>query len=85
MADFKYPDCEGVLTALFYGDEIKEAWKNHWPTFYLEVKSTSGGRHEPFHMSRAQVEHVSDIRTIVVHWRRFIRADALTGPSPDSS
>jgi len=33
------------------------AWKDHWPTFHLEVKTTSGVRAAPFHMSQAQVEH----------------------------
>jgi hypothetical protein len=46
------------LTGWLYGNETKEAWKGEWPTFYLEVKSTSGEGNDPFHMSKAQIDYV---------------------------
>jgi len=58
VADFKYEDCEGELTNLLYGAERKEAWRDQWPTYHLEVKATSGkmAQQYAFHMSRRQVE-----------------------------
>lgn len=64
LADFKYTDCQGVLTGWLYGNETKEAWEDNWPTFHLEVKSTSGGEGEPFHMSKAQIDYVSDVHEL---------------------
>ncbi|KAF7971375.1 hypothetical protein HWV62_21338 [Athelia sp. TMB] len=61
LADFKYHDCEGVLTTVLYGEETKAAWASTWPTYHIEVKSTSRSQSEPFHLSRTQMEHVSVI------------------------
>jgi hypothetical protein len=58
IADFMYPDHKGVLTAMLYGESQREIWKDQWPTYYLEVKSTSCGHREPFHMSRKQTDTV---------------------------
>lgn len=59
LADFVYPDHQGVLTAIIYGEETKAAWTSAWPTYHLEVKSTAGAQSEPFHLSRTQMDHVS--------------------------
>ncbi|EPT01725.1 hypothetical protein FOMPIDRAFT_110960 [Fomitopsis schrenkii] len=53
MSDFRYEDSSGVLTNLWFGTKQKKE-NNCWPTFHLEVKTTSGGLNEPFHMSSAQ-------------------------------
>lgn len=58
VADITYHDYEGALTAIFYNEDQKEEWMDQWPTYYLEVKTTSRGLHEAFHMSRAQVDTV---------------------------
>jgi hypothetical protein len=53
-----YRDSQGVLTEKLYGEKIKAAWKDDWPNYHLEVKSSSGAA-EPFHVSRLQIQHVS--------------------------
>ena len=58
LADFRYADTSGVLTNLWFGTKQKKAWKDRWPTYHLEVKTTSGGVNEPFHMSSAQLQLV---------------------------
>ena len=58
IADFTYPNNKGTLTAMLYGESQREMWKDQWPTYYLEVKSTSHGHHEPFHMSQKQIDKV---------------------------
>jgi len=56
LADFVYHDHTGLLTAMLYGEDQRERWKGQWPTFYLEVKTTSCANREPFHMSRKQMD-----------------------------
>jgi hypothetical protein len=58
IADFTYLDYQGALTDMLYGEFQREMWKDQWPTYYLEVKSTSCGHREPFHMSRKQIDTV---------------------------
>lgn len=60
VADFCYADLKGILTNLWCGKELKQAWKlkGRWPTYHLEVKTTSGVANEPFHMSAAQLNTV---------------------------
>jgi hypothetical protein len=60
-AAFKYSDCNGAMTSLLYDEETKEAWNGSWPTYYLDVKSTSGRPGEPFWMTPDQAELVSAI------------------------
>ncbi|KAH9838232.1 uncharacterized protein C8Q71DRAFT_906078 [Rhodofomes roseus] len=55
LADFRCPDDDGILTGLWYGGEVKRRWQFEWPTFHIEVKSTSGSGEQPFHMKRAQL------------------------------
>lgn len=66
LADFTYRDTSGALTTLLFGKEKHEFWKNHWPTYYLEVKSTPGDIEEPFHMSRRQLQIVRTSFLILV-------------------
>ncbi|TFY59494.1 hypothetical protein EVJ58_g5749 [Rhodofomes roseus] len=56
IADFRYLDKDGVLTGLWYGQQRKRAWKGRWPTYHVEVKTTSGVATEPFHVSHAQLQ-----------------------------
>jgi len=56
FADFMYRDSQGVLIEKLYGEKIKAAWKDDWPNYHLEVKSSSGAA-EPFHVSRLQIQH----------------------------
>lgn len=58
IADFCYADRKGILTNLWCGQEQKKAWKHCWPTFHVEVKTTSSVANEPFHMSAAQLNMV---------------------------
>ncbi|TFY59493.1 hypothetical protein EVJ58_g5748 [Rhodofomes roseus] len=59
LADFRCPDDDGILTGLWHGGEVKRRWQSDWPTYHIEVKSTSGSSEEPFHMKRAQLRTVS--------------------------
>ena len=61
VTNFNYSDSCGTLTGLLYDEETKEAWKDKWPTYRLDVISTSGKPDEMFHMTRAQIEQVSGI------------------------
>ena len=57
-ADFIYPDNEGVLTQMLFGTGLTEKWLNKWPTYYLEVKSSSSAADTPFHVSASQLRYV---------------------------
>ncbi|KAJ7188854.1 hypothetical protein C8R46DRAFT_1055959 [Mycena filopes] len=60
VADFRYSDTEGVLTRLFFSDDIVARWAAQWPEYHIEVKSTSdSGRSTPFHMSAHQLQTAS--------------------------
>lgn len=77
LADFKYSDCEGILTTVLYGEETKTAWASTWPTYHIEVKSTSRSQSEPFHLSRTQMEHVSVILGSNIYLANFEAEQAL--------
>ncbi|KZT00827.1 uncharacterized protein LAESUDRAFT_731898 [Laetiporus sulphureus 93-53] len=55
LADFKYLDKNGILTGLWYGEQVRKAWANNWPTYHIEVKATGGLVREPFHVSQRQL------------------------------
>lgn len=57
-SDFVYDDNDGCLTLKLFGQEKYTEWISKWPTFFLEVKSTSGPGKTPFHMSKAQLDFV---------------------------
>ena len=59
LADFMYSDRQGVLSTKLFDKETIATWKGEWPKYHIEVKSTSGGDSERFHMSRLQIQHVS--------------------------
>ncbi|KZV84329.1 hypothetical protein EXIGLDRAFT_842290 [Exidia glandulosa HHB12029] len=52
LADFQYRDTSGALTRALFASEpdLMDAR----PEYLIEVKSTSGGQSEPFHMKRRQ-------------------------------
>ncbi|KZT00826.1 uncharacterized protein LAESUDRAFT_764281 [Laetiporus sulphureus 93-53] len=56
LADFRYKDDKGILTGLWYGNQTKSTWAGRWPTYHLEIKTTSGSAREPFHVSQRQME-----------------------------
>ena len=58
IADFMYKDFEGVLTGLLFGEVCCDTWRDVWPTYFLEVKSTSEAPNEAFHISASQLETV---------------------------
>ncbi|KZT36781.1 hypothetical protein SISSUDRAFT_1049430 [Sistotremastrum suecicum HHB10207 ss-3] len=58
-ADFEYRDAHGVLTRHIFGQEIMDAWKDRWPTYYMEVKATTQDLQEKLSMSKAQVQFAS--------------------------
>ena len=79
IADFTYRDDQGAMTCLIYSQAQKEAWKDCWPTYYLEVKSTSGESHESFFMSRNQLATVRAIGSLrSTHSLNIIKAMRLT-------
>lgn len=59
MADFQYVDNEGLLTRILFGDDKAGKWAAPWPTYHIEVKSTSDSEQTPFHMSARQLQMVS--------------------------
>lgn len=56
--DFTYADRTGALTGMWYGEDMKKAWHGRWPTYHMEVKSTTGAVGEPFHVSQRQLSAV---------------------------
>ncbi|KAL5531018.1 hypothetical protein ACEPAG_3894 [Sanghuangporus baumii] len=58
LADFTYKDYEGILTAHLFKDDpdTVEQWNGVYPTYHIEVKSTSSGSREPFSMSKRQLQ-----------------------------
>ena len=59
FADFRYEDNTGTLTGILFGEQKKSAWESAWPTYHLEVKTTSETEQEEFYMSKLQCMHVS--------------------------
>jgi hypothetical protein len=75
LADFKYSDRQGVLSTTLFDKETTATWEGKWPNYYIEVKSTSEGDGEIFHMSRSQIRHVSENHTFsaaAVHFSRMM-------------
>ncbi|KAI5833915.1 hypothetical protein K523DRAFT_412925 [Schizophyllum commune Tattone D] len=62
-ADFAYHDTQGMLTGIVFGADVQRDWVGAWPTYYLEVKTTSGGRHTAFHMSASQLRTARELAT----------------------
>ena len=58
VADFTYRDQGGVLTKAVFDDERSTKWQGHWPTYHIEVKSTSSIPNTPFIMRKDQVLQV---------------------------
>lgn len=61
LADFVYKDEDGVLTALLFDAQVAEQWSGSYPTYYIEVKTTSGEKTAPFFMQKSQIRTVSSI------------------------
>lgn len=62
LADFVYSDSTGRLTEIIFKGQKRliEGWRDRWPTFYIEVKSTvTGDKHTPFSFKRQQLLIVS--------------------------
>ncbi|KAI0316835.1 hypothetical protein OF83DRAFT_1172518 [Amylostereum chailletii] len=87
--DFTYADRTGALTEMWYGEEMKQAWHGRWPTYHLEVKSTTGAIGEPFHVSQRQISAAlkftqRDLDCLPTDVFVLIRVSGLstTGPNP---
>lgn len=61
LADFTYRDEQGMLTGIVFGEDKQRAWAEAWPTYHLEVKSTSGGQGNVFHMSASQLRAAREL------------------------
>ena len=75
LADFMYSDRQGVLSTTLFDKETIATWEGKWPNYHIEVKSTSGGDGERFHMSRSQIRHVSEnypFSAAAVHFSRMM-------------
>ena len=59
IADFVYRDTKGALTSILFDSAQVDHWRGKWPTYYLEVKATTGSPGEAFHASPAQLNTVS--------------------------
>ncbi|KAI0058520.1 hypothetical protein BV25DRAFT_1919220 [Artomyces pyxidatus] len=87
LADVTYVDFEGILTALWFGPEMWQYWAGSWPTFHIEVKSTSGADMDPFHMSRRQMNTAlfmtrRDVYAIPRDVFIILRVSGVNSPSP---
>ena len=58
VADFVYQDTNGVLTEQLFGQSRRDLWKGMWPTYYLEVKTTSNSADARFHIKAGQLATV---------------------------
>ncbi|EJD00234.1 uncharacterized protein FOMMEDRAFT_170214 [Fomitiporia mediterranea MF3/22] len=56
IADFRFEDQYGILTELLFKGEPEMFSEEWYPTYHIEVKSTSSGSHEPFHLSKRQFD-----------------------------
>lgn len=65
VADFEYVDVDGTLTEFIWDADTKQRWRNSWPKYYLEVKTTSNSREVPFHFSATQMQTV--VSLIPIH------------------
>lgn len=63
-ADFVYTDFDSVLTTALIDNGYlnKETWKGREPTYYIDVKTTTGVCETPFMMSKSQCKRVSTVR-----------------------
>ena len=70
-ADIVYEDQSSKLTALLiaYGYLPFLHWLNKTPTYYLEVKTTTGPCDTRFFMSKAQVRRVSIFISLISEYR----------------
>ncbi|KAJ3567402.1 hypothetical protein NPX13_g6776 [Xylaria arbuscula] len=59
-ADFVYTDFDSVLTTALIDNGYlnKEAWKGREPTYYIDVKTTTGVCETPFMMSKSQCKRM---------------------------
>lgn len=75
MADITYDDSGGVLTSLLVdkGYLSCEVWAAKRPTYYIEVKSTTGPRENAFFMSKDQYALVGE-RVVVSFYRLMLAA-----------
>ncbi|KIM82107.1 hypothetical protein PILCRDRAFT_88871 [Piloderma croceum F 1598] len=85
MATFQYSDSDGAMTSWLYDDETKEAWNGDWPTYYLNVKSTSGRVGKTFLMSVEEADLLqlaTLFLTDIIHWQvlRLTVCDSATPP-----
>lgn len=92
LADFTVKDHHGTLTNLWFGADWLLSWPDAqgWPTYHIEVKTTSNGFTQPFHLSSSQLQTV---RTMffpleIFYLSRCIQAIALdtqslTNKAPD--
>jgi hypothetical protein len=81
-ADFRYEDTKGALTRHIYGKSRKTAWHPKWPTYHLEVKTTSETEKEKFYMSKLQCEHVSACGYALLCLLTYIQASQLSIREP---
>ncbi|KII91731.1 hypothetical protein PLICRDRAFT_173538 [Plicaturopsis crispa FD-325 SS-3] len=87
LADFEYADTRGILTGILYGPDRRVAWKDCWPVYHLEVKSTSGAARLPFHMSAHQMDIALNLATrasdvIPAQVYVLLRVSGVRSPQP---
>ncbi|KAI0430299.1 hypothetical protein F5Y09DRAFT_233056 [Xylaria sp. FL1042] len=61
-ADFVYTDFDSVLTAILIDNGYldKGVWKGREPTYYIDVKTTTGASETPFMMSKSQCKRMKN-------------------------
>ncbi|KAG4253684.1 hypothetical protein FPRO04_08918 [Fusarium proliferatum] len=81
-ADLVYPDTQGDLTRILVDAEILNGdWSTRRPTYFIEVKTTTGPCGAPFYMSGNQyrlmerIHHSSDFSEVYIIFRVFFLLD----------
>ena len=90
-SDFIYEDTQGIITTMLFGPDRAAQWRDAqgFPTYLLEVKSTSNQEVQRFHLSPYQLNWVSVSRGLVlakiaiyVLTYLFVDGSNLTGSAP---
>jgi len=63
-ASITYHDVRGKLTAALYGLRIKDAWGPEWPTYHMDVKTTTGGLERPVDMTDKEFSVAAEMSII---------------------
>ncbi|KAI1799715.1 hypothetical protein F4811DRAFT_565353 [Daldinia bambusicola] len=79
-SDLEYEDIDGKLTSVLISKgHLNSGWRGSRPKYYIEVKTTPGGRDTPFFMSDAQYHKMKRLSTRDSIYVIFRVSDLYTG------